>query len=339
MNNYDNIPDGLKKLKIWILWRHEIDKDGRKIKPPYNVWGSDAKSNNENTWGTYEDAIKIISDPQCGYNGLGICITKGTNLVGFDLDHCVINGELTPDAEFFVEIANTYTEYSQSGSGLHIISYLPPGETPPLGIETSKKLHNIDYKEIEVCVNKFFYMTGDIYEGHNEISVNGIHREMIYYLEEAAKKPEKVKSDKEPEPIKTDLSVDGLIEFLNLSSAKFTKLFQGDYSDYPSQSEADLGFCNLIAKQTKDPDVIDQIMRQSGLYREKWNRDDYRNETIKKAIENAETSRAKSDTNAKKKQEQIEEPEPEITDLWNQITTANDLKLMEDMGLSGSPKG
>jgi putative DNA primase/helicase len=121
MTNFNNIPDGLKKMKVWILWRHEIDKDGRRIKPPYNVWGSKAESDNSYTWSTYEDAIKIISDPQCGYNGLGICISKGSKLLGLDLDHCVINGELTPDAKRLVKIADSYTEYSQSGDGIHII--------------------------------------------------------------------------------------------------------------------------------------------------------------------------------------------------------------------------
>ena len=53
-----------------------------------------------------------------------------------------------------------------------------------------------------------------------------------------------------------------------------------------SQSEADQAFCNLLAFWTdNNPIGIDQIFRESKLYRDKWEREDYREGTIKKAIE------------------------------------------------------
>lgn len=98
------------------------------------------------------------------------------------------------------------------------------------------------------------------------------------------------------------------------NSEKFCKLFdEGDFSDYGSQSEADLALCTMIAfgaaktlglKRVSDalssdettdarsgcsvtlPDAIDNIFRGSALYREKWKRDDYREATINKALEN-----------------------------------------------------
>jgi putative DNA primase/helicase len=54
---------------------------------------------------------------------------------------------------------------------------------------------------------------------------------------------------------------------------------------YKSQSEADIGFCTLLAyKYGNDPDAIDKEFRNSGLYREKWDRDDYREDTIQRGI-------------------------------------------------------
>ena len=57
-------------------------------------------------------------------------------------------------------------------------------------------------------------------------------------------------------------------------------------SGYDSPSEADLALCNHLAWWTGgDPARIDSMFRQSGLMREKWERQDYRDKTIGKALE------------------------------------------------------
>jgi len=69
---------------------------------------------------------------------------------------------------------------------------------------------------------------------------------------------------------------------------KFGKLFCGEWKeDYSSQSEADMALCGFLALHTKDAEQIDRIFRSSALYREKWERTDYRTLTIQKAIKNA----------------------------------------------------
>ena len=70
------------------------------------------------------------------------------------------------------------------------------------------------------------------------------------------------------------------------TGAKFIRLWNGDYSDYPSPSEADLALCSLLAFWTnRDAVRIDALFRHSGLMREKWDRTDYRENTISKACE------------------------------------------------------
>jgi P4 family phage/plasmid primase-like protien len=72
------------------------------------------------------------------------------------------------------------------------------------------------------------------------------------------------------------------------NGARFKMLFdRGEWQlNFPSQSEADLALCQMLAFWTaKDSARIDSLFRQSGLMREKWNRDDYREPTIAKAIE------------------------------------------------------
>jgi predicted P-loop ATPase len=52
---------------------------------------------------------------------------------------------------------------------------------------------------------------------------------------------------------------------------KFKKLFDdGDISDYESDSEADSGLACMLAWWTKNSTQIERIMRESSLYREKW---------------------------------------------------------------------
>ena len=76
------------------------------------------------------------------------------------------------------------------------------------------------------------------------------------------------------------------------NGSAFNKLFGGDWSDYPSQSEADLAFCMILAFWTgKDPAQMDSLFRKSGLCRDKYDErhssdgQTYGEMTIEKAIE------------------------------------------------------
>ena len=68
---------------------------------------------------------------------------------------------------------------------------------------------------------------------------------------------------------------------------KFSRIFDdGQWEEYGSQSEVDAAMCAIIAfRAGEDPDLIDAVFRRSALYRDKWERADYRNATIEKGIE------------------------------------------------------
>jgi len=70
-------------------------------------------------------------------------------------------------------------------------------------------------------------------------------------------------------------------------SGKFSRLWNGQWEgDYASQSEADLALCVKLSFWTnRDATRIDALFRRSGLMRAKWNRTDYRELTIAKAVE------------------------------------------------------
>jgi primase-polymerase (primpol)-like protein len=71
------------------------------------------------------------------------------------------------------------------------------------------------------------------------------------------------------------------------NGTKVTTLFDcGDWQGlYQSQSEADLALCSELAFWAgNDGNRIDGLFRQSRLFREKWERADYRDESISRAI-------------------------------------------------------
>ncbi len=68
------------------------------------------------------------------------------------------------------------------------------------------------------------------------------------------------------------------------NGSRFLGLWQGDLSGYESHSHADQALCFILAFWSQDVAQIDRLFRRSGLYRDKWNRDSYREQTIRKAL-------------------------------------------------------
>jgi hypothetical protein len=95
-----------------------------------------------------------------------------------------------------------------------------------------------------------------------------------------------------PSSVAMDATDQELIEKARNSSngAKFERLWAGDLGDYGGDhSQADLGLCNILAFWTgRDITRMDRIFRQSGLYREKWEREDYRTGTLQDAVDNTQ---------------------------------------------------
>jgi hypothetical protein len=66
---------------------------------------------------------------------------------------------------------------------------------------------------------------------------------------------------------------------------RFARLWSGDTGGYGSHSEADLALCGMLAFWTGgNATRMDSLFRQSGLYRNKWDREDYRDRTITEAL-------------------------------------------------------
>ncbi|MDR1581342.1 MAG: hypothetical protein LBS35_13380 [Synergistaceae bacterium] len=89
---------------------------------PYRPDGWLASSTNPEHWASF-DAVcqKYASVPgQC--SGIGFAFREGDGITGIDLDHVIgDDGNIEPWVLRTVEAFNSYTEYSVSGTGMHIL--------------------------------------------------------------------------------------------------------------------------------------------------------------------------------------------------------------------------
>jgi putative DNA primase/helicase len=116
----ENIPGALKSLDQWVLWRYELDKDRKWTKIPYTTENGPASSTNRKTWTNIFRAESAYK--QGCYDGIGFVVTQESGIVGIDLDHCFDpQGEkMEPWAVEIIEILNSYSEFSPSGTGIRI---------------------------------------------------------------------------------------------------------------------------------------------------------------------------------------------------------------------------
>src|SRR5262245_18711591 len=80
----DLIPAVLTALPQWVLWKHELRKDGKWAKVPYQVDGRRAKTDDPSIWNTF-DAVRCAYQ-QGGWSGIGLC--RAGNQVFAELDGC-----------------------------------------------------------------------------------------------------------------------------------------------------------------------------------------------------------------------------------------------------------
>ena len=261
----ENIPDELKALDQWVCWKAEA-RDGKITKVPYDPKsGKKAKSNDPNTWGSFEKALGAYESSK--FSGIGFEFSKHDGICGIDLDHCLNDaGEMEIWATCHVERFNSYTEKSPSGTGVHIIimGKLPPGRRKKGNYEAYDR-------------GRFFTFTGDIIGSPRPIC--GRQNELIaFHAEVFALEPQKPITPKQDHPHTNDLPDAELIKkAMNAGNGSlFARLWAGDFSGYPSSSEADLALSCLLAFWTgKDSSRMDRLFRASGLMRDKWDEKHY----------------------------------------------------------------
>jgi hypothetical protein len=119
--DFSSIPNSLKKLHRWVIWRiGEVKPDGKMSKIPYYPSGRIRQG----VTGSIDDLARLGSFDmvQAAFllddtvAGVGLAMIDGDQIVGFDADGCVKDGVI--DQEVHSIIKDTYWEISPSGRGV-----------------------------------------------------------------------------------------------------------------------------------------------------------------------------------------------------------------------------
>ena len=297
--------DELRNFSQWVAYRIIANEHkGKSDKLPLNPRdGTNAKANDTSTWGTYEEALQYASEHGLRGNAGGIGFEFANGYAGIDLDDVFISGgTLKPFADEVVRLMNSYTEYSPSGNGLHILFKL----NVPLSKFGSHRRN--DELGIEMYDSgRYFTVTGNIYGEAKPIAERTEIARKIYDKYFIKSKPDNInkgslRSFDSLREIETDVSDSELLEimFNSQHGEKIRSLFNGDISKYgDDDSRADLALCSYLAFWTNnDTSRMDNLFRQSGLMRPKWDEmhgsQTYGAMTISKALVAGEGYRRKN---------------------------------------------
>ncbi|WP_066419207.1 phage NrS-1 polymerase family protein [Halorubrum aethiopicum] len=297
VNEPEAIPETLRERDQWVCWREE-ERNGKPTKIPVTPGaGGFASATESETWASFEAALDYSETEHA--DGIGFVFTDDDSIVGIDLDDCrdPETDDVDDAALDIIERLDSYTEVSPSGTGYHVLitGALPEGRNRRGSVELYDTA-------------RFFTVTGDHVErtptrvARRQDALTAIHREYVQDIERDTASESEQRDGTAARPPTTDavdVDVDGDLEDDDLlekarnasNGEKFERLWNGNTVGYDSQSEADMALCCLLAFWTGgDRTQMEQLFRQSGLLREKWDEvhyadgSTYGEKTIERAI-------------------------------------------------------
>jgi hypothetical protein len=270
----ENIPDEIKLRPQFVFWKAE-KRDGKMTKTPRKPGGGYAKSNDSLTWSSFDACRHSAKE----FDGIGFVLTDDDPYIGLDFDKCYCPAAdlIDPVIEQHVKNLNSYTEKSPGGRGIRV---LVKGSLPVAGQKNGS---------CEIYSSgRYVTLTGHILPGYPR-TIENRQAEIDRFRKEVFSDKNTEKSEHEKHPsenvrncIQTDQSFipnDRLKKALeSKSGAEIQRLLDGDFSNYPSQSEGDLALCNHLAFWFNgDEAAIDATFRESKRYRPKWDEKHYGN--------------------------------------------------------------
>jgi putative DNA primase/helicase len=263
-------------------WSGTLKSQKKPHKLPINAHtGGLAASTRSATWTSLEDARLAVQ--KWSLTGVGFVFTESDPYSGVDIDNCRNSetGRIADWAWAIIRPLESYTEISPSGTGVHTIvrGKLPAGQGNQVVVQAGK---------VEMFSRtRYFTFTGIHVEGtptdifDRQVELLELHRELFGSRNSSAGNNSVLSSQ-------LSESDDELIAKAKHAhnGSKFGRLWNRRWEgDYPSQSEADLALCCLLAFRTgKDRARIDGLFRRSGMMRKKWERKHYREDTISRAV-------------------------------------------------------
>ncbi len=118
-NNPEAMPEELKALPQWVLWKMHSIGGREATKVPFQANGEKAKAGEPSTWTTFDIAME--SYQRGGYLGVGFEF-HDDEYCGIDLDSCrnPASGVISEWAQHWIDRFDSYTEISPSLTGVKI---------------------------------------------------------------------------------------------------------------------------------------------------------------------------------------------------------------------------
>lgn len=277
----DQIPSELKEYSQWICWRYENTGKQKLDKIPYcPIDARLASVSNPSSWTSFSKAVNALHN----FHGLGFVLTQNDPFTFIDYDdpfEVAVNGhpkyddanEIVAKQTEWLHKLNSYTEFSPSGKGLHIIvkASLPVGRRR---------------KAIEVYPHsRYMTMTGQIYN-NKPIAFRQLQTTELWETLEGTKDPTHLRQFSS-----TEKNSDREVYDMALNAAngqKFLMLWNGDIETFygGDQSRADFALIDILSFYTQNREQIVRLFRMSALgKRDKAKRWDYLHGMITKSFD------------------------------------------------------
>lgn len=270
------VPDELRQCHQWVAWHWKLAGD-RWTKVPINArTGAPADTTDAATWASFDEALHFSQRRNTA--GIGFVFTKDDPYAGVDLDQCRAphTGVLEAETLEIIRAFHTYAEASPSGTGVKLfLRGHPPGERRRKG-------------QIEIYNSaRFFTVTGHrLPEAPTTVEdcQEALDRLALSLFPSSATHGNGHQARSAP---LTDWEVLRKATTAK-NGGKVRHLLDGDISGYGSHSEADLALLGALAFYTQEAAQLERLWHSSGLWREKCKRADYRELTLKKALDRSE---------------------------------------------------
>jgi putative DNA primase/helicase len=258
----DAIPEELKQLPQWTCWRLE-ERNGKTTKPPVDPrTGNYASTADPRTWVTFEEAVAANS-------GLGFMFADADPFTGIDLDHVRDRetGLVSPEAWEIVRALDSYTEWSVSGTGLHIFVNAT--------LDRGRRKDNIELYDRA----RYFVVTGHHAVGTpHTIEARQAEVDALIQRMSGEGYRERIQEHHVSNPVSLDDKELAAVLTKGPNCWTFIDLFYWGHLDryHGDMSRALAALTTIVAKATRDPAQIDRLIRSSALYkvaeakRQKW---------------------------------------------------------------------
>jgi putative DNA primase/helicase len=249
----------------FVVWKYTVEQGKLKKRPFHPRTNLPAKTTDPSTWTDVNGALTALASGR--YNGIGFVFSESDPFTGTDLDACVgKDGTIAAWAKEIITSLSSYTEYSPSKLGVHILTQATlPG--------AGRKRGHIEMYSQE----RYFTLTADHLPGTpTTIEQRQEEQARLYssLVRDVLTRSENTRGSGagtgepllRPAPSRSDAEVLEKAQAAR-NSARFQALWNGDISGYKSKSEADFTLALLLLYWTHD-DIAQtkRLFQQSGLY-------------------------------------------------------------------------